>query len=170
MYRSYSTRLHRVLCLIQVATFDCAMMMTTRPTMSRHVLRIAAMQVLFQLDVQGNDFLSCAGEFLAERDLDETQQQAVRQWVQQSWSTREQVDEAISTVAQHWEVSRLAGVDRAILRLAVGELLAAQTPPAVVINEAIELAKEFGTAESPQFVNGVLDAVLKRVQGTKGIE
>ena len=70
------------------------------------------------------------------------------------------IDERIASASRNWRIERMARVDRNILRLAVGELLhQAETPVKVVINEAVELAKRFGTAESPAFVNGVLDRI-----------
>jgi len=72
-----------------------------------------------------------------------------------------ELDAMIEETATHWKVSRMAVIDRNLLRIAVYELLhLPETPPSVVIDEAIELAKSFGTAESPAFVNGILDAVL----------
>jgi len=76
------------------------------------------------------------------------------------------LDQAIAAAAANWRLDRMAPVDRTILRLAAYELVAeADTPAAVVIDEAIELAKRFGEADSPAFVNGVLDAVRRQVRG-----
>ena len=70
---------------------------------------------------------------------------------------------------RHWELSRIAAVDRAILRLAVHELLdRPQVPPKVAIDEAVELAKTFSTKESPQFINGVLDGILTCIKQQGG--
>ena len=73
-------------------------------------------------------------------------------------------DPLIAQAAEHWRLSRMALLDRLILRLAVYELLHADTPRAVVINEAIELAKKFSTDNSAKFVNGVLDAIRRRLE------
>jgi N utilization substance protein B len=78
-----------------------------------------------------------------------------------------QIDEELERQTAHWRLDRLAAVDRNILRLAMYELLfQSETPPAVVIDEAIEIAKKFGAEESPRFINGVLDGFLKRKVGT----
>lgn len=70
------------------------------------------------------------------------------------------IEEKIAAASRNWRIDRMARVDRNILRLAVGELMhAPATPVRVVINEAVELAKRFGTAEAPAFVNGVLDRI-----------
>lgn len=79
-----------------------------------------------------------------------------------AWAQRKSLDETISRAAIHWSLERMIPVDRNILRMGLHELLEhRETPPKVVINEAIELARRFGDADSPAFVNGVLDAVHK---------
>jgi N utilization substance protein B len=75
---------------------------------------------------------------------------------------RDRIDEILTEYADGWTIARMPGVDRAILRLGVFELLwGLDVPPAVVIDEAVELAKSLSTDESPRFVNGVLARVLK---------
>ena len=75
---------------------------------------------------------------------------------------RDDLDEKLSKIADNWRLSRMAATDRNVLRLGAYELLHTDTPPPVVINEAIELARRYGTDQSAQFVNGVLDRLLKR--------
>jgi N utilization substance protein B len=76
------------------------------------------------------------------------------------------IDTAIVSAATHWRLDRIAAVDRSILRLATYELLEeVETPSSVILDEAIEMAKRFGEAGSPSFVNGVLDAVKTKVRG-----
>jgi len=72
---------------------------------------------------------------------------------------RAEVDAVIAEHARNWRLERMAAVDRNVLRLAVHELRHTDTPPQVVINEAVELARDFGSERSPAFVNGVLDGV-----------
>jgi len=75
------------------------------------------------------------------------------------------VDELITRYTEHWDLERMAVVDRNILRLAVWELLAGEeTPAKVAINEAIEIAKKFGTQESSRFINGILDRIYKELR------
>jgi N utilization substance protein B len=75
------------------------------------------------------------------------------------------IDEAITQALTNWRFDRVADVDKAVLRLGAFELMQEPgTPPAVVIDEAVELAKRFSEAESPAFVNGVLDALRKKVR------
>ena len=80
----------------------------------------------------------------------------------------ERLDEAIAAASTNWRFERIAAVDRNILRLAAYELMKEpQTPSSVILDEAVELAKRFGEADSPPFVNGVLDAVMRKVRGPK---
>ncbi|MBV9505771.1 MAG: transcription antitermination factor NusB [Acidobacteriia bacterium] len=74
-----------------------------------------------------------------------------------------EVDDRISRHAEHWRLERMPAVDRNILRLAVYEMMHSETPAAVVIDEALELARKFSNEESVQFVNGVLDAVHREL-------
>ena len=76
----------------------------------------------------------------------------------------ETIDKILVKHAKHWELERLALVDRNILRLGTCELKSRKTPIKVVISEALKLAQEFSTAESPRFVNGVLDAIAKQIE------
>ncbi len=71
------------------------------------------------------------------------------------------LDELVGKHAENWRVERMAAIDHAILRLAVHELREGETPPKVVINEAVELAKKFSSAEAAPFINGILDAIHK---------
>jgi N utilization substance protein B len=73
------------------------------------------------------------------------------------------MDAFITETAEHWRLSRMAALDRLILRLAIGEFLHGDTPRNVVINEALELAKTFSGEDSAKFVNGILDAVKKKL-------
>ena len=82
----------------------------------------------------------------------------------QAFAARDESDKWLSRHARHWDLERLALVDRNILRLAVYEMLSGRTPPKVAITEALRLAQEFSTAESPRFVNGILDAIYKEMQ------
>ena len=76
----------------------------------------------------------------------------------------EALDVILGIHARNWRVSRMAAVDRNVLRLAVYELRDTQTPVAIVIDEAVDLARRFGSDSSPSFVNGVLDAVAREVR------
>lgn len=79
----------------------------------------------------------------------------------------EELDAAIAGQARNWRISRMAAVDLNILRLAAYELRYTETPAAVVLDEAIELARRFGSDGSPAFVNGILDALARSVRGER---
>jgi N utilization substance protein B len=85
------------------------------------------------------------------------------QLVRLTTANLEKIDPIIADTAEHWRLSRMAALDRIILRLAVAEFLDGSTPRNVVINEALELAKTFSGDESVKFVNGILDAVKKKL-------
>ncbi|MHC4482338.1 MAG: transcription antitermination factor NusB [Planctomycetota bacterium] len=126
--------------------------------------RELAMQGLYQLDVQGEDLLELLDEFFIENEPDDLIRKLASEWTKGTWENLAQCDELIVASTIKWELSRLSPVDRSILRLAVYQLkFCPDIPPRVVINEAIEIAKRFSSDKSPSFVNGVLDAVLKRV-------
>ena len=120
------------------------------------------MQVLFLWDTNGeNDPLLAAQVGADDPAVDDALRRDALRLATDAWAAREATDAWMSRLAPQWPPRRQPGVDRSILRLAMHELTAGQTPPKVVIDEAIELAKSFSTAQSPSFVNGVLDAVLK---------
>jgi transcription antitermination factor NusB len=127
--------------------------------------RELAMQALYQLDVQGSDLLErLDDEFFNEADNDNLVRKLASNWTKGTWENLKQCDELIATSTIRWQFSRLSPVDKSILRLAVYQLkFCPDIPPKVVINEAIELAKKFSTEKSGPFVNGVLDAVLKKL-------
>ena len=122
------------------------------------------MQALYQLDVQGPDALNNLWQFFAEANPDDFVRKLAAEWSKGTWEKLEQCDELIAGSTIKWQFTRLSPVDKSILRLAVYQLkFCPDIPPKVVINEAIELAKKYSTDKSPAFVNGVLDAVLKKI-------
>jgi len=124
------------------------------------------MQALYQLDVQGSELLSrLMGDFFYEEEGDERTRKLAWEWTTGTWERVAECDEMITGSTIRWQFSRLSPVDRSILRLAVYQLkFCPEIPPKVVINEAIELAKRYSTDKSGPFVNGVLDAILKKMQ------
>lgn len=123
------------------------------------------MQALYQLDVQGDDYLDQVRLFLAESDEDGLVLQLADEWTRGAWNHLVDCDKLIAEAAIKWELSRLSGVDRSVLRLGVYQLcFCSDIPGKVVINEAIEIAKKYSGQQSPRFVNGVLDAVLRRLK------
>ncbi len=138
----------------------------------RHQARIIALQGLYQVDMQrlalDMDPTSLLAPLMDEASLDDESRQFVRERTAGAWVGHARYDEMIAAAADHWDVSRMAVVDRNILRLAIYELIERPDVPArVVMDEAIELGREFGAAETPQFINGVLDAVWRREPACK---
>ncbi len=127
---------------------------------TRRRVREAALGVLFQMDL---------GKLSLEDALDTVR---ASDWAPEDWvlletlarGTRahlEEIDQLIAGVAEHWTIERMATVDRNILRMAIYELMSTTTPVGVVINEAVELAKQYSTEESGHFVNGMLGKLVR---------
>jgi N utilization substance protein B len=131
--------------------------------LNRRKARELALQVLFAWDAHGENDLAMAQQVTGDSNDDQLAREAMR-IAGGAWSNREVADNWVLRLAPQWPPRRQPGVDRNILRLAVWELTHTDTPPKVVIDEAIELAKNYSTEQSPSFVNGVLDAVLKEVK------
>jgi len=134
----------------------------------QHRSRRLAMQGLCCLDAQGDRAMDLVVEFIREGRYGPEVQGPAEKMLAGAWSHRLQADTLLSRHSRHWDVHRMAVVDRGILRLALWELAVDNAPPAVVINEAIRLAKEFSTTESTRFVNGVLDAIAKQTRKDQG--
>lgn len=127
--------------------------------------REAALQILYQMDVLGTESLdgldSILRHLLDASEADPSVARFARELVTGCWEHRAELDARIRALAQHWEIGRMATIDRNILRMAAFELLYSKdVPPKVAINEAIELAKLYSTADSGSFVNGILDKIL----------
>ena len=128
--------------------------------------RELALQALYQLDVQGASILGQMQEFFTENEPDKLSCKLAWEWTKGAWENLAVCDEWIVNSTKKWGLSRLSLVDKNILRLSVFHLkCCSDIPPKVVINEAIELAKKFSTEQSPAFVNGVLDSILKKITG-----
>ncbi|MBI3931918.1 MAG: transcription antitermination factor NusB [Acidobacteria bacterium] len=133
--------------------------------------RECAFQMLYQWDITREPIDRVIEAFWRVRSTtDETRGRAER-LARGARQHVEAIDEAVTAAATHWRFDRIAGVDRNILRLATYELMMEpETPAPVVLDEAVEMAKRFGEADSPAFVNGVLDGVMRRVRGGEGKE
>ena len=132
----------------------------------RRKAREVALQFLYQLDLNGDDDpIPHDEEFWARHPVDDETRAVEDALVRGVKGNHAKIDHAISQFAEHWDLERMAVVDRNILRLAVYELLwTAEVPPKVAINEAIEIAKKFGTKESSRFINGLLDRIHKELR------
>ena len=134
----------------------------------RRKAREVALQFLYQLDQHGaEDPAPHGAEFWARHPVDSDTQAFADALVRGSKQQQAKIDQLLAQYAEHWDLDRMAVVDRNILRMAVFELLwAPDVPPKAVINEAIEIAKKFGTTESSRFINGVLDRILREHRTT----
>lgn len=143
-------------------------------TRKRSQARMLALQALCTLEAVGDSFRSELPRFLADdenrSDLgfadapDEEMLRFARVLADGAWTDRKALDARLEKSAAHWSLARMTPVDRNLLRLGLYELInMPDTPAAVVVNEAIELAKLFSDTESPAFVNGILDAVRREL-------
>lgn len=133
----------------------------------RRKARETALQFLYQLDVRDcDDLLAQAEEFWARHPVDPATRTFADELVAGTKQNQTKIDGLIAQSAEHWDLDRMAAVDRNILRAAVYELLwHPEVPPKVAINEAIEIAKKFGTEESSRFINGILDRIAREWRG-----
>jgi N utilization substance protein B len=130
---------------------------------ARHDTRRLAMQLLYQIDLRGESDLEAIRQSLDDGiDPPEVSDEAFK-LARAAWEQHGAADAMASELAPTWPTPRQPPVDRAILRLAYYEILSGHAPPKVVINEAVELSKEYCSQQSPPFINGVLDKIAKRL-------
>ena len=124
--------------------------------------RESALKILYQLDITKDSAEEGIKLFFRHHRVPADSQPFVTALVQGTADRRPKIDDLLAKHTTNWSVNRMSIIDRNVLRLAVFELLFSdETPPKVVINEAVELAKKFGTQDSGKFVNGVLDSIHK---------
>lgn len=131
----------------------------------RRKARELALQMLFQSDMGKQDQEHVRKTFWAERaDIEESTRTFSNDLFRVASERSSEIDALIQKHAEHWRMERMSAVDRNLLRLGVAEFLGfPQTPRAIVVNEALDIAHRYSTPESVQFVNGVLDAVGKEL-------
>jgi len=131
--------------------------------MKRRKARECALQALFQFDFTGNK--PDKDSLMALCGTDEYVFRFMSELIDGAIKHLPEIDEEIKTSAEHWTLDRMAAIDRNILRIATYEILyRLDIPPAVSINEAIEIAKKYSTEESASFINGILDRIAKRAK------
>jgi N utilization substance protein B len=134
---------------------------------SRHQAREYALQMLYQSEVGGASMPDVVAHFWQQEDVPEDVRRFAERLALGTIDDLEEIDRLLRESIENWRLERLGTVDRSVLRLAVHEFLhEPDTPRIVIIDEAIELAKRFGGEESGQFVNGILDALRKRLEVT----
>jgi N utilization substance protein B len=130
--------------------------------LSRRLARQIAFQTLFQIDLSKSDAEAAMEQRLNDVALSPENQEYVRTVVRGVHGQTVALDAQIGTISKAWEVHRLGYIDRSILRLAIYEIVFMdEIPVGVAVNEAVELAKEFGDDESPRFINGLLGTVVR---------
>src|SRR5262249_37239492 len=128
--------------------------------------RECALQMLYQWDITREPMDRVAGLFWQVRTSTEETRAAAERLARGAQRELERLGEEIARAPRNWRLDRIGAIDNSILRLATYELMKEPaTPSSVVIDEAVELAKRFSEADSPPFVNGVLDAIKARVRG-----
>ena len=142
---------------------------------ARHRSRRRALQVLFEWDMRGDSIdraIQNYYETLYSDDGENAQPLKPDRFMEQlargTAADVSEIDKQIAAKSEHWRVERMAVVDRNILRLAIYELRLAELPAPVVIDEALELARQFSSDESLAFINGVLDAVHRQANAAGG--
>lgn len=134
----------------------------------RRKARESTLQILFQLEFDDSGQDKVVESFWRNRKVSEEIAKYTQFLVAGILAHRERIDRLIQAVSANWRLDRMAIVDRNVLRIAVFELLYEESvAPAIVINEAIEVAKKYSSEEAATFVNGILDAARKKIEGLK---
>lgn len=137
--------------------------------MGRHRAREVALQVLFEVDVGRTDPETALRTAIVREEVPENESAFLARLVRGTLERLDEIDYRLSQLAADWSLARMANVDRNVLRLATFEILFLEDVPVnVSINEAVELAKAYGTAESGKFVNGVLGNLVRQYSDVPG--
>ena len=136
---------------------------------SRREARKIVLQVLYQVDIIGDsEWKNTLRHLVVEKHLDKASKKFTRELIEGTLKNLPELDALISGASQNWKISRMAVVDRNILRLAICEMLYQEDiPSAVSIDEAIELGKQYSGEKSAAFINGILDRVYKTIGENK---
>jgi len=128
----------------------------------RRKAREFALQFLYQIEISGDDLEESLGLFWSEHPVDPSVKDYASELVRGTRAEVGKIDPLLAKYAQNWVLDRMAVVDRNLIRMAVYEMLISKkTPPIVVINEAVDIAKKYSTPDSGAFVNGILDRIRK---------
>ena len=126
------------------------------------------MQTLCQWEVQREESSPSLADFLAGQEASPQAAAYATMLVQEFWRQKSEIDARVASASEKWDLARISPVERNIMRVAIVELLNGEVPVRVILDEAIEIGREYGGAESPRFINGVLDAVYKNFQAAMG--
>lgn len=137
---------------------------------TRRKAREAALQLLFQTEFNETSLEDILKQFWKNKKADKGIKAFSRALVENVLAHRDEIDLSIQSVSENWRLSRMAVIDRCILRIAVSELVFDEDlAPAIVINEAIEIAKKYSGTEAANFINGILDAIKKNTEKEKNL-
>jgi N utilization substance protein B len=136
----------------------------------RRRAREVVLQVLYQDDVNPESMAESDGFLRRRLHSDEDLREFAGALLKGTRDHRDEIDRLLTHTAVNWTLRRMAVTDRNILRLGGYEILFGGTPPKAAINEAVDLAKRYGSENSPQFVNGILDKLLAKREGDQGAE
>jgi len=128
---------------------------------TRHHARMAVVSLLYAYDLGNGNIAEHTNEILEEKKIRNKQKDFALALYEGVMENLPECDEAIKRHLKEWDFDRLGTIERATLRLASYEILFGELDSAVIINEAVEITKSFGTEQSPKFINGVLDAISK---------
>lgn len=128
---------------------------------TRHQARMAVVSLLYAYDLGNQSILDFSDEILEEKKIRNKQRDFALDLFKGVVGHLTPVDEAIEKHLKDWDFDRLGSIERATLRLGAYEIMFGELDSAVIINEAIEVTKAFGSEQSPKFINGVLDAISK---------
>ena len=133
---------------------------------ARHRSRKRALQVLFEWDMRGESIDRAIAHYYESLYSEESEKppkpdRFMEELARGTAANAGEIDKKIEAKSEHWRLERMPVVDRNILRLAIYELSTSDLPPPVIIDEALELARQFSGPESVSFINGVLDAVRR---------
>lgn len=128
---------------------------------TRHQARMAVVSLLYAYDLGNQSIADFSDEILEEKKIRNKQRDFALDLFKGVTDQLEKIDEAIVKHLKDWDFDRLGSIERATLRLGAYEIMFGELDSAVIINEAIEVAKAFGSEQSPKFINGVLDAISK---------
>lgn len=128
---------------------------------TRHQARMAVVSLLYAYDLGNQSIADFSDEILEEKKIRNKQRDFALDLFKGVIDHLSKVDEAIDKHLKDWDFDRLGSIERATLRLGAYEIMFGELDSAVIINEAIEVMKAFGSEQSPKFINGVLDAISK---------
>ncbi|HHY40288.1 MAG TPA: transcription antitermination factor NusB [Syntrophaceticus sp.] len=136
--------------------------------MGRRRAREIALKVLFQVDLVNAEPFTVLDYLLAEYPLSDEMAAFSRSLIKGTLEHQTEIDNYIKRCSVEWDLSRMAGVDRNILRMGIFEILYYKTPVNVAINEAIELARTYSHEDAPRFINGILGRIAREISEDPG--